>query len=93
VFIAGSEEGVLPYVPDNRDVDLDEERRLFYVGMTRAQRRLILTHAGRRFLFGQAMENPLSGFVTDIEAALQEVRQAQPRRSSKRDADRQLRLF
>ncbi|MYH63503.1 MAG: AAA family ATPase [Caldilineaceae bacterium SB0675_bin_29] len=93
VFIAGCEEGLLPYAPDNRDVDLDEERRLFYVGMTRAQRRLILTHAGRRFLFGQAMENALSGFVTDIEAALQEVQQAQPRRSRKRDEDRQLRLF
>ena len=39
------------------------------------------------------MDNPLSGFVTDIEAALQEVRQAQPRRSSKREEDRQLRLF
>ena len=93
VFIAGCEEGLLPYAPANRDVDLDEERRLFYVGMTRAQRRLILTHAGRRFLFGQAMENPLSGFVADIEAALQEVREAQPRRSRKRDEDRQLRLF
>ncbi len=93
VFIAGCEEGLLPYTPANRDVDLDEERRLFYVGMTRARRRLILTHAGRRFLFGQAMENRLSGFVTDIEAALQEVREARPRRSSKRDEDRQLRLF
>ena len=93
VFIAGCEEGLLPYKPVNRDVDLDEERRLFYVGMTRAQRRLILTHANRRFLFGQAMVNPLSGFVTDIEAALQEVRQAQPRRSRKREEDRQLRLL
>ena len=93
VFISGCEEGLLPYAPANRDVDLNEERRLFYVGMTRAQRRLILSHAGRRFLFGQAMESPLSGFVTDIEAALQEVRQAQPRRSRKRDEDRQLRLF
>ena len=93
VFIAGCEEGLLPYTPANRNVDLEEERRLFYVGMTRAQRRLILTHAARRFVFGQAMENPLSGFVTDIEAALQEVRQAQPRRSRKRDEDRQLRLL
>lgn len=93
VFIAGCEEGVLPYTPANRDVDLDEERRLFYVGMTRAQRRLILTHAGRRFLFGQAMENALSGFVTDIEAALQEVRHAQPRRTRQRTEDRQLRLL
>ena len=93
VFIAGCEEGLLPYTPANRDVELDEERRLFYVGMTRAQRRLILTHAGRRYLFGQAMQNPLSGFVTDIEAALQEVRQAQPLRSRKNDDDRQLRLL
>ncbi len=93
LFIAGCEEGVLPYTPANRDVDLDEERRLFYVGMTRAQRRLILTHAGRRFLFGQTMENALSGFVTDIEAALQEVRQAQPRRTRQRTEDRQLRLL
>ena len=93
VFIAGCEEGLLPYTPANRDVNLDEERRLFYVGMTRAQRRLILTHAGRRFLFGQSMENRLSGFVSDIESALQEVRQAQPRRSPKRAEDRQLRLL
>ncbi len=93
VFIAGCEEGVLPYTPANRDVDLDEERRLFYVGMTRAQRRLILTHAGQRFLFGQTMENALSGFVSDIEAALQEVRQAQPRRARQRSEERQLRLL
>ena len=93
VFIAGCEEGLLPYTPANRDVDLDEERRLFFVGMTRAQRRLILTHAGRRFLFGQSMENRLSGFVTDIETALQEVRQAEPRRSRKRAEDQQMRLF
>ena len=93
VFIAGCEEGLLPYTSTNHDVELDEERRLFYVGMTRAQRRLILTHAGRRFLFGQAMENPISGFVSDIEAALQEVRRAQPLRSRKRDEDRQLRLL
>ena len=46
VFIAGCEDGLLPYTPANREVDLDEERRLFYVGMTRAQRRLILTGDG-----------------------------------------------
>ena len=93
VFIAGCEEGLLPYTPSNRNVDLDEERRLFYVGMTRAKRRLVLTHSGRRFLFGQSMENRLSGFVTDIEAALQEVQKAEPRRSRKRAEDQQMRLF
>ena len=93
VFIVGCEEGLLPYLPPNRTRDTDEERRLFYVGMTRAQRRLILTHAGRRFLFGQSMENRLSGFVTDIEAALQDVRHAQPRQTRQRAEDLQLRLL
>ncbi len=93
VFVVGCEAGLLPYIPANREVDTDEERRLFYVGMTRAQRRLILTHAGRRFLFGQSVENRLSDFVTDIEAALQEVQHAQPRQTRKRTEDRQLRLF
>ena len=93
VFIVGCEEGLLPYLPPNREIRTDEERRLFYVGMTRAQRRLILTHAGRRFLFGQPMQNRVSGFVTDIAAALQEVRQVQPRRERQKAEDRQLSLF
>ena len=93
VFIVGCEEGLLPYLPTNREIRTDEERRLFYVGMTRAQRRLILTHAGRRFLFGQQMHNRVSGFVTDIAAALQEVRQAQPRQPRRKAEDRQLPLF
>ena len=93
VFIVGCEEGLLPYLPPNRTRDTDEERRLFYVGMTRAQRRLILTHAGRRFLFGQSMENRLSGFVTDIATALRKVRQAQPRQSRPQAEKLQLPLF
>ena len=80
VFIAGCEEGLLPYRPPGRAADPAEERRLFYVGMTRARQRLILTHAARRLLFGKTVENPLSGFVTDIESTLRELRQA-PRRS------------
>ena len=93
VFIVGCEEGLLPYLPANRDTNIEEERRLFYVGMTRAQRRLFLTHAARRFLFGQSMENRVSSFVTDIAVALQEVRQPQPRRSRPKAEDRQLRLI
>ena len=60
VFITGCEEGLLPYLPPNRAADPAEERRLFYVGMTRARRRLILTHAARRLVFGKTVENPLS---------------------------------
>ena len=93
VFIVGCEEGLLPYRPPNRAADPAEERRLFYVGMTRARQRLILTHAARRMLFGKTVENPLSGFVTDIESTLRELRQA-PRRPSRPAADDlQLPLF
>ena len=93
VFIVGCEEGLLPYLPPNRTADPAEERRLFYVGMTRARRRLILTHAGRRLLFGRTVENPLSRFVTDIESALRELHRAPhpPRRPTAEDL--QLPLF
>jgi DNA helicase-2/ATP-dependent DNA helicase PcrA len=71
VFMVGCEEGLLPYLPpsDERTVDIAEERRLFYVGMTRAQETLTLTYAGRRMLFGQMVTLPPSRFVDEIEAA------------------------
>ena len=93
VFIAGCEEGLLPYRPPGRAADPGEERRLFYVGMTRARQRLILTHAARRLLFGKTVENPLSGFVTDIESALRELRQAPRRPTRPAVDDLQLPLF
>ncbi|MDE0025357.1 MAG: UvrD-helicase domain-containing protein [Spirochaetaceae bacterium] len=93
VFIAGCEQGLLPYRPPNRAADPAEERRLFYVGMTRARRRLILTHAARRVLFGERLENPISHFVTDIETALRETGRPPhpPRRPTAEDL--QLPLF
>ncbi len=99
VFIVGCEEGLLPYRPLHRHADPghadpeEEERRLFYVGMTRARQRLILTHAGRRLLFGRTMENRLSGFVEDIEAALREASRAARRRRPEPAVDAQLPLF
>lgn len=81
VFIAGCEEGLLPYERAGEQPDVAEERRLFYVGMTRAQRKLVLSHARRRFLFGQFRENPRSRFIADIETALLEL---QKRVGSKR---------
>ena len=73
--MVGCEEGLLPYVPpatatpSDRTTDLAEERRLFYVGMTRAQAALTLSHAGRRLLFGKTVTLPLSRFVEEIDAA------------------------
>jgi DNA helicase II / ATP-dependent DNA helicase PcrA len=92
VFIAGCEEGLLPYLPENRAAKVEEERRLFYVGMTRAQRRLILTHARRRRLFGQWLEHPRSSFVGDIERALITAREAE-RRPPQKPENVQLRLL
>jgi DNA helicase-2/ATP-dependent DNA helicase PcrA len=93
VFIVGCEESLLPYQREDKPFDLAEERRLFYVGMTRAQHKLILTHAKTRFLFGQRQENAPSRFLNEIEEALKErQQQAAQRRKSKSDAE-QLRLF
>ncbi len=78
VFIAGCEEGLIPYHDGNqRNEDVEEERRLFYVGMTRAKQRLILLYTKSRFLFGQRKSNHPSRFLNDIEEALKAHQQAQ----------------
>ncbi len=71
VFLAGLEDGIVPlrFGPQD-DVDLEEERRLFYVGMTRAQDRLLLSHAAKRLWRGQPRALPPSPFLAAIERAL-----------------------
>ncbi len=93
VFIVGCEEGLLPYNRPGQPADIEEERRLFYVGLTRARHKLVLTHARKRVLFGQFMENPASRFVNDIEAALKEVREMKSRPPERREEGKQLSLF
>lgn len=94
VFIVGCEETLLPYQRDGEICDLEEERRLFYVGMTRAQHKLILTHATKRFLFGQTVSNAPSRFLDDIEQALKELIEMERRKAAKIKADSpQLALF
>ncbi|BBO83992.1 DNA helicase [Desulfosarcina ovata subsp. sediminis] len=67
VFIAGCEDGWIPYQSVNRPADLEEERRLFYVALTRAKRHLFLTRAKTRRINGQMQPRQLSPFVNDIE--------------------------
>lgn len=68
VFIAGCEDRMIPYLrPEKQDVDVEEERRLLYVGMTRAGRQLYLTWARRRSIYGQSHTQHLSPFVQDID--------------------------
>jgi DNA helicase II / ATP-dependent DNA helicase PcrA len=76
VIIAGCEEGLLPLDLPGKSVDLEEERRLFYVGMTRARRRLVLTRAARRRLFGRTVEPSASRFLADLRPELVAVRRA-----------------
>jgi superfamily I DNA/RNA helicase len=94
VFIVGCEETLIPYQREGKTRDLEEERRLFYVGITRAREKLILTHATTRFLFGQRAKNPPSRFLNDIETALKEVQKRKARKSGKAKQDvPQLKLF
>ncbi len=67
VFIAGMEEGIFPHSRSiNSRPDLEEERRLCYVGMTRAQQKLYLSFASRRMYFGVQSQNPISRFIEEI---------------------------
>lgn len=71
VFLVGMEEGVFPHSRSlGSDTELAEERRLCYVGMTRAREELHMTSAQRRALFGQANFNPRSRFIDDIPGEL-----------------------
>jgi DNA helicase-2/ATP-dependent DNA helicase PcrA len=93
VFIVGCEEGLLPYVRGDEAPDVEEERRLFYVGMTRARNKLVLTYTRTRFLFGLRMENAPSRFVSDIEAALKEIQEMKYKRPEQKPESGQLSLF
>ena len=66
VFIVGLEEGIFPSLrSDTTTADVEEERRIMYVAITRAKERLWLTNAGRRFRFGKTESNPVSRFVKE----------------------------
>jgi DNA helicase II / ATP-dependent DNA helicase PcrA len=67
VFIVGVEEGLLPHIRSFDDpIQMEEERRLCYVGVTRARRKIYLVHAFRRNLMGRSTVNKPSRFLQDI---------------------------
>ena len=94
VFLLGMEEGVFPHTRAlTEPTELEEERRLAYVGITRAQRRLHLTHAWSRSLFGNTQYNPPSRFLDEIPAELVQAKgnaggRSSYGRQSYRDRDR-----
>ena len=73
VFIVGLEEGLFPHLRSRDDDEaLEEERRLCYVGMTRARTRLVLTSAARRRVFGEYQDSEPSRFLDEIPGALKD---------------------
>ena len=94
VFLVGCEDGLLPLRWGEMDQqEFDEERRLFYVGMTRAKERLLLCRAHRRLWRGSVREMAPSPFLRAIEEQLLERRQATARKRPQPTATEQLPLF
>ena len=71
VFITGLEEGLFPHMNSlNSSADIEEERRLCYVAITRAREKLYITNAMTRILFGNNQVNPVSRFIKEIDEDL-----------------------
>ncbi len=70
VFIAGCEDGFIPFKKNEETNDIEEERRLFYVAMTRAKEKLYLSHVVKRRIYGKSVIRHLSPFIKDIKPYL-----------------------
>ena len=66
VFMVATEEGIFPSRFHREDMDMEEERRICYVGITRAKERLYITHTQTRMLYGQNTESKLSRFISEL---------------------------
>ncbi|GAB5047126.1 ATP-dependent helicase [Thermodesulfovibrio sp. TK110] len=86
VFIAGFDEGLIPYTLAS-DTDLEEERRLFYVGMTRAMDDLILIHSRQRVINGKKLNMSVSSFLKDIPAEYIRIKKIRSDRTGPKQKD------
>ena len=95
VFIAGCENDLIPLKREGAEpADIAEERRLFYVAMTRAMEQLYLTRAKKRSIYGKLSDRSLSPFVADIEARLKKDDSPELKKIKKKPAfQKQLKLF
>lgn len=85
VFVTGLEEGLFPHQRlDEKGIDEEEERRLFYVALTRAGKKLWLTYAHSRVVYGSSGVNLPSSFLNDIDESLLEIEGAAKGRGQKR---------
>ena len=88
VFLIGMEEGIFPHSRSIEDNEIEEERRLAYVGMTRAMEKLTLTHAMARALYGRRDYNLPSRFIDELPAGVERER-LRPASWSSYGSDRQ----
>lgn len=89
VFVAGVEDGLVP-MRLMGECDIEEERRLFYVGMTRAKEELVLLNAKKRRIWGEERDQKTSPFLDEIPAALMEKRSIQKKRPQRRPVQKGL---
>ena len=84
VFVVGLEEGIFPHMNSLMDnLELEEERRLAYVAITRAKERLYLVNARRRMLYGKDQVNPPSRFISEIDKDLIQSNQPEQKQEVK----------
>jgi superfamily I DNA/RNA helicase len=93
VFITGCEDGLIPCTMMKAGAEIEEERRLFYVGMTRARNELFLIHARRRFLYGRRHNPSPSSFLGEIPEKFIEVNVVPDREKKQKGKDSQLSLL
>lgn len=91
VFLAGAEAGLIPFTLGRGQTDEEEERRLFYVGMTRAKEELFLVHARKRFLYGKQLPGHPTPFLSEMPQAL--VKKSVLSDKSKKKEGKQMDLF
>jgi superfamily I DNA/RNA helicase len=93
VFLVGCENGYLPFQGSDLEMtDMEEERRLFYVSMTRAQDRLYLTFAKKRKIYGKTKIRTISPFIEEIEDRLKKQEKSISGKK-KKNGPKQLKLF
>ena len=92
VFVTGLENGILPLYRAETKEDIEEERRLLYVGMTRAKQRLFLSRAEKRFVWGEQKHLEISPFLAKIENDLLTLSKFERERQEK-ERSSQLSLF
>jgi superfamily I DNA/RNA helicase len=93
VFITGCEDGLIPCTVMKEGVDIEEERRLFYVGMTRAKDELYLIRARNRFLYGKRLALSPSPFLGEIPEKYIQASVVPDRTKKQKGKDNQLELF